>query len=459
MPNDWSKTSTLVKFAILVFSIGYSLLPTARTHLTCRCIIQSFTVMTSTKFSSREELLDHIRQAPISGLDSEFSPMMVALAKAFEAKGMHLNRWWVMTPSDWECPSCKRGKSKIVRLNRHGYLMGHLHEHHDHMQDLVRERFGALSTARKTVVADKLAEKFAVRAGYGLAAYDNTVICSDCNRADGDAKKLAGTHPNFSYSPDEIGCFVIAKDNFGPHEIDKQEAERIWEEGKELFKVRLDMVDQIASLAADNAHWYQPSTRTAQQIERTAKIFLRLHGLYDIAVKEGVEAEKLLYTANVFSGEHSSWRRKATTFKGKNVPTPGDLDHLIAVRGNFWKKVEESWICPCCGRTKLHCVRPSNKNTWVFEVKGKWLFSEDALDARNTILLCDDCSNVANHLGREAGAEAGERLEYPSSLIRMQELRDTVIVKSHCPHRVDNAKVDKLMPILIDRLKSMQDAD
>lgn len=331
--------------------------------------------MAPPKFTSKDELLIFLKEQDLSGIDSEFSRSMMELVRTFCANGAHLDRWWVMTPVDWKCPACNRSKPQIVRLNRHGFLMGQLHEHHDHMKDFVKNRFIKISTSKKVVVADEMAEKFAIRTAFGLSAYDNTIICSDCNEADKNAKAIAKTHSYFSYSPSEILAFTRPRDNVGPHAIDENEAKRIWENGKELFKLRLDMVNQVAELAASNRHWYQPSRTTAAGTEKIANYWFRKYGLDDLSSADGSEPEKLLYTPVVFSGAPSAWRANKIRVN-KGAPTDSDVQHLVATRGNFWKKVPENWGCPCCNRSKLSCVRPSNNNPWVFEIKEKRLFSE-----------------------------------------------------------------------------------
>lgn len=409
-------------------------------------------------FASQDELLRYLEGQNLHGIDSEFSGSMMALVKAFDAKGVHVNRWWVMTPPEWKCPSCERGKSQIVRLNRHGFLTGQLHEHHDHMKDRVKKRFTEISVSRKTIVADELAERFAIRTAYGLSAYDNTVICSDCNQADRNAKAAAKTHDDFSYSPAEILAFIKPRDNTAPHEIDEDVATRIWMEGRELFQLRLNMVDQVAELAARNCHWYQASEMTAARTERIATWWFRRYGLDDLSRESGGEPEKLLYTPVVFSGELSSWRTKKN-LPNKLTPTESDIQHLVATRGSFWRKVEDDWHCPCCRRSKRNCIRPSKKNPWVFEIKYKQLFSPEERDRRSFEHICDDCANTANHLGREAAGGIGRTLEYPSSLMELSELRSIIVSRPYSPHTVNNAKVDALLPYLVDRLYGAYEAD
>lgn len=417
--------------------------------------LDHFTMMLP-RFKSQDELLKYLESQNLHGIDSEFSGATKALVNAFDAKGVHVNRWWVMTPFDWRCPSCRRKKHQIVRLNRHGFLTGQLHEHHDHMKDRVKKRFAEISVSRKTIVADELAERFAIRTAYGLSAYDNTVICSDCNHADSSAKAAANTHADFSYSPAEILAFVRPRDNTAPHEIDEAVATRIWMEGRDLFQLRLNMVDQVAELASKNCHWYQPSEITSARTERIAEWWFRRYGLDELSHASGEDPEKYLYNPVVFSGELSSWRMKNIK-PNKLIPTERDIQHLVATRGSFWKKVGDDWRCPCCGRSKGDCVRPSKKNPWVFEIKNKLLFSSEEPRHRFFEHICDDCANTANHLGREAAGALSQTLEYPSSLVALSELRSIVISRPHSPHAVDNTEVDALLPQLVDRLYGICD--
>lgn len=67
-----------------------------------------------------------------------------------------------------------------------------LHRHHDHSEGYFRQKAGR---------------------------FPETVICSSCNSADGAAKRQLKLPKNFSFSPGEIGTFVIATPHEG-HAVD-----------------------------------------------------------------------------------------------------------------------------------------------------------------------------------------------------------------------------------------------
>lgn len=309
--------------------------------------------MSIDKFTSLEELKNFFEEGRNPWFDAEFSPQTLKIVENLGAKGAFLNKWWVMTPMDWKCPACKRSKPQIAKLDSREYASCKLEEHHDHMKDIVRRLFEEISSSRDNVVATELAERFAIRTSFAISAYDNTVICADCNKADGIAKLKAKIHSDFSFSPDEIGCFIKPSSNKA-HEIDVGIAKDIWQKGLNTFEKRMQLAKYIAELAASDSHWYQPSSSTAKQVKDTANYRFNLCGLKDLSY----EPERLLYNTTPFKGNHSSWRLNSRP-PTEGIPTCGQIDHLSRTRGRCWNRYEDKWQCPCCERIKHGCLQPS----------------------------------------------------------------------------------------------------
>lgn len=128
----------------------------------------------------------------------------------FEAyDGAHTALLWKSVGSDWVCPGCGRNKFQIMRWTRrfprspNGFMgwIAPLHKHHDHSVG-VFER--------------------------GVRRFPETLVCDQCNSADGQAKRQLKLPANFSFSPSEIRQFVTA----APHErhrIDIQRALAIYQ--------------------------------------------------------------------------------------------------------------------------------------------------------------------------------------------------------------------------------------
>lgn len=399
------------------------------------------------KFTSVEQLDQYLYENNLPGLDPEQSKNMQELASAFSAKGLHLNRWWVITPIDWRCPACGRGKKEIVRLNKHGFLTCHLHAHHDHIENILKKEFELFSKSQEEIVADEISEKFIKRAAYGLAAFDTTIICSDCNKAEGEAKLLASTNVDFTFSPSEIRKFVIPNDNH-EHGISADVAVDIWTNSSAIFEKRLEFIRNLAKVAAENMHWYQPSFQTSNQVERIAKYHIQRYGLNDLST----EPEKLLYKTVPFTGEKSSWRRKKSS-RVRKFPSEKDVDYVVAMRKNFWGKVSDDWNCPCCQRSKQDCIYFSENKKWVFEVKEIETY-DSYINNSERIMLCNDCANAVIHIGREGLDDID--LYPPSIIVGISELKEIIIPSPHYAHSYQNHIADSLVPKLRARAEQIQ---
>ncbi len=402
-----------------------------------------------------DEFRKSLSERDLKGLDSEFTYSTRKLVSLFKADGAHLNRWWVLTPVEWSCPCCKRSKSQIVRLNKNNYLTCQLHEHHDHMEEVVRTLFEKYSTSKKQQVADELSERFAIKSAFSLSAYDKTIVCFDCNKADADAKKIVKAHNFFSFSPKEISEFVIASPN-KEHQINEEVAKKVWERVQPIFHIRMEMAERFAMIAAEKKDWYQPSEETSRQIERRSKWLFEHNNLLEI---DKYEPEKILYNTEHFKGPNNSWRLKGNPLITKR-PSKEELSYLISTKGKYWERYDENWKCPGCFRQKYECVRPSNKNKWVLEIKSAPLFFDEIFDINNQAdPMCIDCMNTAIELGREVIKQTGECFDFPSSAVTLRELRQVVIPRPHSKHLFKNQIIDQIIPSMVSRFKEFLEQD
>jgi hypothetical protein len=136
----------------------------------------------------------------------------VPTSKDYEAyDGPHCHQLWSALHDAWRCPGCARTKFEIMRWTSRrfkqgvgkcasykGWMAG-LHRHHDHRTDML-----------------------------GVAArFEVTVLCDQCNSADGAAKKRLSLPPSFSFSPREIADFVRATPH-ATHKIDYARAQELF---------------------------------------------------------------------------------------------------------------------------------------------------------------------------------------------------------------------------------------
>jgi len=112
-------------------------------------------------------------------------------------RGGHTFKKWRTLPAAWHCPACGRTPFELLTWTRsktgYGVPVGEyqwlapLHEHHDLRID-----------------------------GYAIAPrFVATLICSDCNHAEGRAKRHLHLPKWFSFSPGELRSFVIGSPHNG----------------------------------------------------------------------------------------------------------------------------------------------------------------------------------------------------------------------------------------------------
>jgi hypothetical protein len=112
-------------------------------------------------------------------------------------RGRHTFKKWRTLPAGWCCPACGRTPFELLTWTQsktgYGVPVGEyqwlapLHEHHDHRID-----------------------------GYAIAPrFAATLICSDCNHAEGRAKRRLCLPKWFSFSPAELRLFVTGSPHNG----------------------------------------------------------------------------------------------------------------------------------------------------------------------------------------------------------------------------------------------------
>lgn len=140
------------------------------------------------------------------------APRVPSQQEFLEYDGAHCFRLWAELPTNWYCPACLRTKFKIMRWTTRyfrrdvgkcsgykGWMAG-LHTHHDHSQDSMFGRSGRFSA---------------------------TIICDQCNSADGVAKKHLRLPDRFSFSPAEIAMFITSTPH-ARHKVDLEKAQQIY---------------------------------------------------------------------------------------------------------------------------------------------------------------------------------------------------------------------------------------
>lgn len=397
-------------------------------------------------------LIAAIEKGTFTWMDGVMSPISMALSARLGSTEFDMNSWWVSTPQNYTCPACGREKIDIARLNTNKEIMCHLVEHHDHMKDVLKRRFQEISVQRTVVVADERAEKFAKRSATMISAYENTLICVDCNNADVLAKKASTAYRDFSFSPQELFKIIKSTPNKS-HEIDINIAKTIWAERQGTFELRMKIADRIAEIAANNEHWFQPGNFNCNPdvIYQRASAFVSQKGAYGVlALLSGPQKAKPIRPV-------SAWRN--ISHRTPTSPTSNEIEHAGQV-GNpkYWNMLSEEWKCPGCLRNKREIVRKNKDGEWMFSTAIGFFFNPKSNWNKEEILTCGDCLETAKNLGKEAVSHFEEKIRGGyTAQVMIQEIQSCVLPRSHTRHNIDNSKTELILKNIVCRLFNLND--
>jgi rubredoxin len=387
-----------------------------------------------------------VESGEVDSIDGVMSPSSRAIAERLGTTNFDMNSWWLETPQTWTCPACGRNKLDIARVNTKGEAMCWLVEHHDHMQDVLKKRFQELSVQREAVVADHHSEEFAKRSASMISAYENALICMDCNNADAEAKKAVRAPAAFSFSPNELRRIVIPNANKMVG-VNQEMAKSIWVELKETFELRMKIANRIAEIAANNEHWFQAGewAKRPSVVHSRASDFVSSRGAFGVF-------DLLRGPKKKIARPLDAWR-KVTHKPPSPGPTPTEIDHAGQVGSpKQWHAIPTSWQCPGCGRDKRSIVRKNKLGEWAFITSVRYFYDEDARWKNARHLTCIDCAKVAEDIGKEAAGRIGKRISSYSARVQLEEVTKCIIVHPHTRHNTKNSVVDTVVELVEARI-------
>jgi len=135
-------------------------------------------------------------------------------AEISEFTGLHCSRiYWGCVGSRWTCPCCDRSAQDLIRWSeiRGQYWRAHY-----------GDQWGMGWTIN-------FARHHCHGSPYGRQRFETTLICGDCNSADGAAKKKLGLPAQWSFSPTEIREFTRCVAGSGRTVIDYEVARAIYD--------------------------------------------------------------------------------------------------------------------------------------------------------------------------------------------------------------------------------------
>lgn len=392
-----------------------------------------------------ENIYEFVREHQPPFLDGILHKSLIAVGAMFGVDKFDVNRWWCLTSITWICPGCKRNKSQIARLNKHGELTCYLVIHHDHMKSYIETRLGEYVGSLKAFHASPESEAFAKTLSDAVAAFDDVLVCPDCNAVDSVAKKLLGCPAVFSFTPRDIAHFVIAEPN-RPHRIDPERLKEVWSFRQEQLRHRLALADEIVQIAATNKQWYEGATSDTRpkHVSSSAGNYLsRLTGYPRESVVEMYLA--VACPKNEREPVLTKWRTKKAV-KCERAPKEQELRYLATVthRGQY-ASLSDEWRCPWCRRTKFKCIRPSAHHNFAFMVRDNKMLDAETSNAFR-IVTCQDCSDIRAFVARDA--EARVEAVYPEDVMAV------IKPKPHSQHGiVPNDQVEAVVQRVSSRAR------
>lgn len=121
--------------------------------------------------------------------------------------GMHCASKWRRVGPDWRCPCCSRRRDELIRW---APISG------THFRAKYGDAHGMAWTA--SIVEHHC---------HGTGRFPRTIICGDCNSADGAVKRKLGLPKEWSFSPKEIAQFVSCFPHSGHTHLDYDVAREI----------------------------------------------------------------------------------------------------------------------------------------------------------------------------------------------------------------------------------------
>lgn len=401
--------------------------------------------------SQRQEalaiLVASVNAGEVSCLDGVNSPMSLAIKKHHRVDDFEMNSNWIGSAQDWFCPCCNRSKFQITRIGNKGQILAKSVVHHDHMGDALKNAFHTAFEAAGTNVEQNEGHRLVERIGGAFAAYEEVLVCEDCNNADTNAKKLVGSPAYFSFSLSQIARFIGPK-NHQPHEVDKATAQRVWSEAMPAYELRMQLIRTVAHAAATDTHWYEPHARPSQAVPVLGlasragdSTILKWVSYTDLVKALGPKKKEAIRNL-------SRWRTVVQKL-GRAPP----LNFLAMLRSESvfarcWDSVAEGWCCPTCKRSKSAIVYVADRGAVSFYVKsisgrGQWA----------GLTICNQCDGVLTNFKWEVEAQSGSKLSHFYRLVSPAELMSIIDARPHSPHLIRQKEAGALYRSVLERIR------
>lgn len=392
-------------------------------------------------------LIESVNAGEISSLDGTETAMSIKIKDHHGLSNFEMNSHWIGSAQDWACPCCARSKFQIARVGKKNQILAKLVIHHDHMGEALKAAFHTAFEKAGTDVEQIDGQRLVERMGGAFAAYEEVLVCEDCNNADTEAKKQVVAPPFFSFSIGQIRA-LIRSGNHQPHQVDGSAANHIWQEAKPAYELRMTLIQAVAHAAATDSHWYEPYARDMKPIpvlgygnrfgDHVIQKWVSTQALYKALGQKTKQSTRNL----------SRWRTTSTK-PGRSLPT-NFLAMLCSeeTSSNSWNAVPEEWSCPICKRSKQQIVYVADKGKVSFYLRSNLGRGSWAAAAR----ICNQCTSTLMSLKLEISDLIGSTPRDSYGFISPDELANIIIPRPHSPHSIRAAEAAALVTVVVQRL-------
>ena len=390
-----------------------------------------------------------VKSGELTSLDSVESPLSKTILAHHGVQTFEMNGNWICTSQSWSCPCCRRSKFEISRVGSFGQVLAKLVGHHDHMGDAMQIAFHAAFEKAGTTVAQVEGLRLVERMGRAFSAYDEILVCEDCNNADTAASRLAGAKVHFSFSPAQMQGFIDVAPH-RPHELRVTEVIAAWKSAEAAYELRIRLINDVAHAAATDSHWFEPSEGAAR---RNPLLGIRLDtdDRRMLQCVSAVEIVAALRSPTPVSKPNLSRWRTETQKVGKAIPN-NFLAMLSSeeVHARLWAEVDDTWNCPICLRSKRDTVYVGDKGRILFRTNcarryGHWT---------GVPYFCNHCNGTLMSLKGEINDLIETRLEDSYSFVTPDELAKIIVGRPHSPHLIKKQEAEMLVRRIVERQAS-----
>ncbi|WP_454690202.1 hypothetical protein [Achromobacter aloeverae] len=392
-----------------------------------------------------ELAIQGINDGTLTSLDGPDSPLSREIKSHHGLGTFEMNSNWIGTAQDWQCPCCDRTKFEISRAGNKKQILAKLVVHHDHMREALKAAFRKVfietQSSQHTNTGLALVERMAT----AFAAYEEVLVCEDCNNADAGAKALLSqsdkinlTHQSFSIG--QIQKFIRSTPH-SPHQIDESELRRLWADVRSTYLARMKLIHEVAKAAVMQDHWY----------ERYPLGFVPVPILGNPGHRgtqsgfEWLSADALQRAFKEETISHrSDWSRWRTVRKKSRSIPPANYEAILLSQSGsarMWKELEDDWHCPTCARHKHKTVKFQD---------GKVGFQTHSPTRRSPAWhhiprICMDCCAVVKSMAWELQKGLGLVVEATFDSLTPDQLQSIITARPYSPPLIDSVKAKALI--------------